>query len=196
MGPSSSSCSCLRLKLGQGKTTNLESPGNAESFIQGRCGCGAQSHRLGPILLGMSLAVCGVWHSLELGSALSGWRADCHEGFPTIEVGKTSQVPPSGAGSICWRMQVVPERRGRILVGQPDLPHPINTTGLCLHPPAPGKTPSLRLSALVLAGASTGTRLGLQGRAEDGWQMEKWAQVEAAPAMGRLQRAEDCSHPQ
>lgn len=113
MGPSSSSCSCLRLKLGQGKTTNLESPGNAESFIQGRCGCGAQSHRLGPILLGMSLAVCGVWHSLELGSALSGWRADCHEGFPTIEVGKTSQVPPSGAGSICWRMQVVPERRGR-----------------------------------------------------------------------------------
>lgn len=152
---------------------------------------GLRATALGPILLGMSLAAWGIWHSLKLGSALSGWRADCHEHFLTTEVRKTFQVPFSGAGSICWRMQVVPERQGRsweFSPGSQTLPHPINTTGLCLHPPALGKRPSLRLNALVLAGAITGTRMGSQGRAEDGWQMEKWAQVEAAPAMGRLQR--------
>lgn len=88
---------------------------------------------------------------------------------------------------------MVPERRGssrEFPSGSQTLSHPINTTGLCLHLPALGKRPSLRLSALVLAGASTGTRMGLQGRAEDGWQMEKWARVDAAPAMERLQRGE------
>lgn len=88
---------------------------------------------------------------------------------------------------------MVPERRGssqKFPSGSQTFPPPFNTTGLYLQPPALGKRPSLRLSALVLAGASTGTRMGLQGRAEDGWQMEKWAQVGAAPAMGRLQRVE------
>lgn len=150
---------------------------------------GLRATALGPILLGMSLAAWGIWHSLKLGSALSGWRADCHEHFLTTEVRKTFQVPFSGAGSICWRMQVVPERQGRsweFSPGSQTLPHPINTTGLCLHPPALGKRPSLRLNALVLAGASTGTRMALREEQRMGGKWKsglRWKQP---------QRWEDC----